>query len=279
LYETVLDDETQALRKEVSTLRKQLQHSRDDVIQVSTERDTLLIERETTNGATLPSATTNDDQQATITTHPVIENYLKIIRNLNTDLVATKSRLEVLENSQQHRTAQDPSTATSYGDTKRQRRKPGAIGSSKRRFRKVGRISTTTSSSTTSASTNVGTKIVHPPKAPGPLRKHRSHLPPPTTKSSALPTVGRPNHYRYASDIGVNYYRRPTFMDDDDEGYVNDTEDEHMRIEFKESIAKARAEIRKGMEFLELIKVRSCRRFTAISPSLLSMHFFFFLLA
>ncbi|SAL95325.1 hypothetical protein [Absidia glauca] len=254
LYETVLDDETQALRKEVSTLRKQLQHSRDDVIQVSTERDTLLIERETTNGATLPSATTNDEQQTTIATHPVIENYLKIIRNLNTDLMATKSRLEVLENSQQHRTAQDPSTATSSDDTKRQRRKPGAIGTSKRRFRKVGRISTTTSSSTTSASTNVGTKIVHPSKAPGPLRKHRSHLPPPTTVSSALPTVGRSNHYRYASDNGVNYYRRPTFMDDDDEGYVNDTEDEHMRFEFKESIAKARAEIRKGMEFLELIK-------------------------
>jgi hypothetical protein len=79
--------------------------------------------------------------------------------------------------------------------------------------------------------------------------------------------VGRSNHYRYASDNGVNYYRRSTFTDDDDEGYVNDTEDEHMRIEFKESIAKARAEIRKGMEFLELITVRPCRRFTAMSSS------------
>ncbi|KAI8333060.1 hypothetical protein BC941DRAFT_434987 [Chlamydoabsidia padenii] len=252
LDDTTTDDETQVLRKEISTLRERLQHTTNDMIQATTERNTLLMERDTTIDDAMETTVTDNNQQLVIATHPVIANYLKIIHDLNNDLTETKDRLQVLENAQHPPVLYDQPSATPSDDLRQRRRRPGQISYSKRRFVKAGKTSTNSSTTTNSTTIKISRQqrqrmgIIKPS---GHLRKHRS-----TATLTMLPSVERNNnHYRYASDNSVNYYRNSTLMDDEDEGYVNDTEDENMRIEFKESIAKARAEIKKGMEFLELI--------------------------
>ncbi|KAI8340641.1 hypothetical protein BC941DRAFT_510942 [Chlamydoabsidia padenii] len=246
------DDHSRLLQNEISHLRERLQTLTDDMLEISTERDTLLMERESIIGDTAQSSATNDDQpSSTVTPNPLIANYLKSIQELNTDLLEAKARIEFLENSRP-----PPISPSSDYHHPQRRRKSGTSGHSKRRYGRPGRISTNNSSTTTTTATNPSQHMATSKQKGQHIRKRRSQPPP---KRSSSPSFLHKNHQRRSSDNGIGYYgssnnTKYSYLEDEDEGYVNDVQDENMRNDFKESIAKARADIRKGMEFLELIK-------------------------
>ncbi|ORZ11891.1 hypothetical protein BCR42DRAFT_420830, partial [Absidia repens] len=253
---TTADDESQLLRKEIVRLRDRLQTTTNGMIQATTERDTLLMERETATTdiegdscAAIHPLSANDDQSSPITPHPMIASYLKTIQDLNAELADTKDQLDHLEN-----TRPPPSqitTISSDQQLQQRRRRSGPTVHPKRRYGRPGRISRSNSSTTTAKP--VRPQNMNACKQQGNSRKRRSQPPPTTTTTPSSFLTGK-NHHRRSSDNGIRYNNTSADMQDEDEGYINDIQDENMRLEFKESIAKARADIRKGMEFLELIK-------------------------
>ena len=244
------DEEVRGLRNEVTRLRDRIDDMSTNLIQVTSERDTLVMERDLgefideegsidSNGVARPRQLSNNDddneRNEKLKTHPIIAQYQKTIQDLNNELGDTRDRLAFLESVKPAMQAMalakqqasfsgtiscgsrtEPSTSTT-GGTRRKRH----------RRRRGGRMSATSSSTTTA---------VRPAKVASRQRYTRAG----SSKSS--------NNNNKVS------YQEPDIPEyDDDEGFVND-QDEDIRQEVKDSIAKARDEIRKGMEVLELIK-------------------------
>lgn len=225
------DDHTIALKKENARLRERIDDLSAHLIQATSERDTLIMERELdefvtpsqdNNNATPPSTQAN--------VHPIIAQYQKTIQDLNNELADTRDRLSFLEamkpamdiaranfsgtttttTTTSRRPRKDPSTSTSQRRKRHHRRRRGANG----------RMNPSTSLTTSNSN---GTRSAR-------SRHHK-------LKATASHATTR------YQDI------------DEDEGFVNDVQDENIRQEVRDSIAKARDEIKKGMQVLELIKV------------------------
>ncbi|KAI9499210.1 hypothetical protein BDB00DRAFT_223398 [Zychaea mexicana] len=237
------DEEVRALRSEVTRLRDRIDDMSTSMIQVTSERDTLLMEREL--GEFVGNSDENDDgsprpisdnaeKSQKLQTHPIIAQYQKTIQDLNNELADTRDRLVFLESVKPAMQAmalakQQASFSGSIScSSNRPRAEPSASNSQRRkrhRRRRGGRMSATSSSTTTT---------VRPAKVASRQRYTRTANKPSTSTATSYPEP----------DI-------PEF--EEDEGFVND-QDEDIRQEVKDSIAKARDEIRKGMEVLELVK-------------------------
>lgn len=226
------DDEVRGLRNEIVRLRDRIDDMTTNLIQVTSERDTLLMERElgqfiaqndgTTDG---PKAIDNEKLQ----THPLIAEYQKTIQDLRNELSDTRDRLAFLESVKPAMQAMEMarqqatlSNSLSFGSNK-----PSLSSQRRRKNRRCrgGRMS---------ASSSTTTVTVRPARI--------------SSKQKRLRTV--------RESVSPNQHTEATSYVDEDEGFVNDTQ-EDLRQEVKESIAKAREEIRRGMEVLELIKVYS----------------------
>ncbi|KAG2218460.1 hypothetical protein INT45_003004 [Circinella minor] len=242
------DEEVRGLRNEVTRLRDRIDDMSTNLIQVTSERDTLVMERDLgefideegsidSNGVARPRrlSSNDDDNERTekLKTHPIIAQYQKTIQDLNNELSDTRDRLAFLESVKPAMQAmalakQQASFSGSISCGSRAEPSTSITGGARRkrhRRRRGGRMSATSSSTTTT---------VRPAKVASRQRYTRAG----SSKSS---------------NNKVSYQEPDIPEYDDDEGFVND-QDEDIRQEVKDSIAKARDEIRKGMEVLELIK-------------------------
>ncbi|KAG0178138.1 hypothetical protein DFQ28_006281 [Apophysomyces sp. BC1034] len=229
-------DEVRSLRSEVVRLRDRIQDLTTNMIQVTSERDTLRMERDL-GEFMAEEGDQNRGQLHNIEIHPMITQYQKTIQDLNNELADTRDRLTFLENMRPAMRAMAmantmPSISASISNSASQDKVvPNMSVSSQRRRkfrrRRPGRISAT-SSTTTNA--------VRPVKISSKNASRRMK----TTRS-----ISKERKRSLTKDV---------LHEEEDEGCVNDMPDEDVRNEVKESIAKARAEIRRGMEVLELIR-------------------------
>lgn len=219
------DDEVRALRNEVVRLRDRIDDLSANLIQATSERDTLMMERELSDFIDAENADDNEKAKAErLQSHPIIAQYQKQIQDLTNELADTRDRVAFLESVKSTpNTRQSSSSAgaarfvgqpqlTASGSSQQRRRR--------HRRKRGGRMTASSSSTTTSVR---------------PIRVNRRAAA--GSKSSPRPVI-----HEHTEDF------------EEDEGFVNDEQDETIRLEVKESIAKARDEIRKGMEVLELIK-------------------------
>ncbi|KAI9025980.1 hypothetical protein CLU79DRAFT_743991 [Phycomyces nitens] len=237
------DDDSKALRAEVVRLRERIEDLSNNMIQVTSERDTLRMERDlgefiaNEEGSMLTDNLGFLARQDRIKTHPIIEEYQKTIQNLTNELADTRDRLALAEAKPAIARVATllPSVSATLSTISQLKTLPEMSASSQkrkkhRRRRPAGRLSTNSSSATNTARPSRISKVVS---------VKRSVM----TATPVAAAAGRP-------DTSMSEY----VDEDEDEGYVNDIGDEDVRSEVKESIAKARAEIRKGMEVLELIR-------------------------
>ncbi|KAG2221922.1 hypothetical protein INT45_013258 [Circinella minor] len=236
--------ENKALRAEIGRLRERLQDMSTNLIQVTSERDTLVMERDLgdflndaspTAPLSLSGQSVDDNnkshhgevkKQQTATSHPIIIQYQKQIHDLNNELQDTRDRLAFLENAQpmamqammmassSFQKSGVPSASMTLSTSTSQRR---GTRRSRRRHQRV-----TPNSSNTTYTARVKTK-------------HSARRPVLSQSSST-----RVQRQRQAGVITPQY----TLSIGDDE----------IRQEVKDSIAKARNEIQKGMQVLDLAK-------------------------
>lgn len=205
------DDQVRTLKSEIGRLRERIDDMSANIIQVSSERDTLLMERELDEFINDGGNDHDDNNRPAITQHPIIAQYQKKIQDLTNELADTRDQLafatsvKPTSTTMLSRPRAEPSLSTGQRRRRQYRRKRG------------GRMSASSSSTTTA---------IRPSRAASRQNAKKK-------KQSTI----------VYSDI------------EEDEGFVNDGQEDDIRKEVKDSIAKARDEIRKGMEVLELIKV------------------------
>lgn len=261
------DDEVRALRSEVARLRDRIQDMSTNIIQVTSERDTLLMERElgefmdshmndngdgetgdlvmtsrrnsyiTGGDAIVPAVAQNP-----VKTHPLVAQYQKTIQDLTNELSDTRDRLTFLENTKSAmpmggHTPMSLSGATFYQPeqsfSSSSRRRNNKQSNSRRAGNRRIKSSSANSSTVTSAITARKTK-------------RSVRIAPVLSQSSSFKTSRK----RRGGGVSKSYQVED---EDQDEGFVND-ENYVDEDEIKQSIAKAKAEIQKGMEVLDLIK-------------------------
>jgi hypothetical protein len=258
------DDEVRALRSEVTRLRDRIQDMSTNLIQVTSERDTMVMERElgefmnSVDGEDLlmtsrpNSYIVDGDTKVTpspVKTHPLVAQYQKTISDLTNELSDTRDRLTFLENTKSagmHAMGMSSNTTMTFsGTTTASFYKPEQnISTSSRR--RGNRRGTGRRSKLSSANSSTMTSSVTARKTP----KHSVRHAPVLSQSSSLRTSSRKK--RNSSNTS-RHYREKEYDEDNDEGYINE-EDYIDEDEIKQSIAKAKAEIQKGMEVLDLIK-------------------------
>lgn len=237
-------------KMEAVRLRERLQEMSTHLIQITSERDTLIMERE------LGEFMQNDDENGgnlllenignttPVKTHPLIEKYQKSIQELRNELNDTKDRLSFLQSAKNVQSDMMPanlslqkfSSRFNMESTSSQRRKRNS-GKRRRNGRLSANSSTTTSGTLHAA--RIGTKF--------------STRRPIITKSTSTSVRSTSAKRQHKKTVRIQLDDED---DDDDEGYVNDIQDDGVRHEeVKESIAKVRADIRKSLEVLELVKV------------------------
>lgn len=249
----MIEDKT-LLRNEVQQLRERLQEMSAQVIQVTSERDTLIMERElgefmqSDNYDGGDSLLENISTTRRIETHPIIEKYQKSIAELTHQLDDTKDKLQRLESVQPSLQAalakvnsmqQSSSNNIQKFSSMNQPRKTNS-SSRRRSNRKGGRISANSSATTTGNgyAARIATSKIHTRR-------------PIITKSTSTSLRSSNKQKKH-----VRIQDCHQFDDEfDDEGFVNENQEEDVRHEeVKESIAKVRADIRKSLEVLELVK-------------------------
>lgn len=238
-----------SLRNDSARLRERLQEMSSRIIQITSERDTLLIERELGEFMQNDNEGDNDildsinSTSKKIQTHPLIEKYQKTIQELTSELTDTQDRLRFMESAHASlaKTAalqqQQLQRTTSQGLQKFSTSYPKISNSNSRRRKYSGKMSTNSSSTTNGYAARITTKTI----ARRPI----------ITKSTSTGTRGKKRH------VHIKQHHKKTNNDEyEDEGYVNDLQEDDVRHEeVKESIAKVRADIRKSLEVLELVKV------------------------
>lgn len=234
----VSDESNKALRAEVNRLRDRIQDMSASLIQVTSERDTLLLERDLNEfmkgeGIIEDLTESSLDQHKQLATHPLIMQYQKTIQDLNNELQDSKDRIAFLEATkgatmqavmmantslQRSMAHQQPSRSGSTGTAHQKRRKS-------HNRRNGGRMSRSNSSTTV-------------------------HMARRTTGHSAK----RPHVKQSASSYVTRQRRQLNVRFENDDEDQDDYSDDDIRAEVKSSIAKAREEIQRGMQVLDLIK-------------------------
>ncbi|KAL7315409.1 hypothetical protein PS15m_004632 [Mucor circinelloides] len=271
------DDEVRALRAEVSRLRDRIQDMSTNLIQVTSERDTLVMERELGEFMNNPdfndeellmtsrrsSYIVDGDTNVTpnpVKTHPLVAQYQKTISDLTNELSDTRDRLAFLESTKSagvHAMAMSSSaapmsfsgTTTSFHRPEQSfssssRRRHGASGMNHSNKTRRARRSKTSSASSSTVTSNVTVrKSAKRAVRHNPVMSQSSSLR--TSRNNTKRQSNRQRHDVYHDDEDIEFDHDEGFVNED--GYVNEDE-------IKQSIAKAKAEIQKGMEVLDLIK-------------------------
>ncbi|KAI9342996.1 hypothetical protein BD770DRAFT_371632 [Pilaira anomala] len=260
------DDEVRALRSEVARLRDRIQDMSTNIIQITSERDTMIMERElgefmntmeeNSHDGDFNITTNNDLTPSTVSpnpvkTHPLVAQYQKTIQDLTNELSDTRDRLAFMEKSNTiiHT---GPNTPMSFSGTTHhthfyqpditpsssppRRRNNSNNNNNKRTTRRLRNVSA--NSSTVTSSITARSKS-----------KRSVRITPVLTQSSSAKSAR--HHHTNKKRAPKNYLEDEEEDDEQVNGYINEQVDEE---QIKQSIAKAKAEIQKGMEVLDLIK-------------------------
>ncbi|CAO3660462.1 unnamed protein product [Rhizopus stolonifer] len=206
------DHETRALRAEVTKLRGRIQDMSTAMIQLTSERDTMIMERE------LGEFTTNSSEP--VKTHPLVAQYQKTIQDLTNELSDTRDRMNFLESAKVSLPAMTPISFSGTTSTYTRRNNTSHTTNARSKRKRYPK-------NTSSVTTNMAARKTK-------VSVRRSPI---ISRSSSLRTKRKPREIYH----------------EDDEGYVNE-EDYLLEDEIKQSIAKAKEEILKGMEVLDLLK-------------------------
>lgn len=231
--------ENKALRAEVARLRDRIQDMSTNLIQVTSERDTLMMEREL--GEFMDNGDSQQQGQPSpgnkgFSTHPLIAQYQRTIQDLNNELQDTRDRLTFLENTQPMAMEAMMMASSSFQKTN---------------------VSNNTMRMTSSSTTQRRRKT---------RRRHGARMTPSTSNTTRAARITSKHSTRRqpilsrSSSARTRFKQQQQYMYDEYE-YESSTQlqqesDEQIRREVKESIAKARAEIQKGIQVLDLAKVR-----------------------
>ncbi|KAI8380953.1 uncharacterized protein BYT42DRAFT_544921 [Radiomyces spectabilis] len=229
------ENDVRTLKAEMARLRERLQDMSAELIQATSERDTLLMERELgefmENASDEPISdnpvTADETTSSRLQTHPMIVKYQRTIQELTNELSDTRDRLTFLENVKPSMQAMAmastlPTHSASFSSSTKPSTEASMSGQRRRRTvrrRRQGKLSATSSATSMTAHS---------------IR---------STRRSNVPRIAA--RTRTSSSV-IEY-------EDEDEGFSQDSQ-EHTRQEVKDHIAKARADIRKSMEILQLIK-------------------------
>ncbi|KAI9485374.1 MAG: hypothetical protein EXX96DRAFT_544885 [Benjaminiella poitrasii] len=229
---------------EVNILKASLQEMSNQIIRLTSERDTLLIEREF--GEFMQNENTDDSLLENIGTtrqiqiHPTIEKYQNTIQELTNKLEDTKDQLQK-SNKMQNLLKQQQEQHNVYNNIVQKfsanQPKVKNNSSSNRRRKYNGQLNTNTSFTTR---INARRPILTKSNSTGSRSTNRQkrHI---RIKSS-----------KHQKDI-LQTQKHKDFQNE--EYAISELkEDEIRHEEVKESIAKVRADIRKSMEVLELVK-------------------------
>lgn len=236
------EGEMKALRAEVARLRERIQDMSANLIQVTSERDTLLMERELNqfmqgDAESIKEFNITDKSTASesITTHPIIAKYQQKIQDLTNELEDTKDRLAFLEST-----------------------KPSAMhammmaSSSVQRLLQSGSVSLLQNSSSTTQRRRKSKRKVHQSPHSSSTTVTVHHAKTVSKHSARRPVLSRSSSLR-TQRIGKPTKKVVKALNPSTDSIAEI--EESIRKEVQESIAKARAEIQKGMEVLDLVKV------------------------
>ncbi|ORX53097.1 kinesin-domain-containing protein [Hesseltinella vesiculosa] len=241
-------EDNRSLRHEVSRLRERIQDLSTSLIQVTSERDTMLMEKELNDflqyenqvdaSQAFSSASTSSYQkdtsildplaaEAKLQALPMIKQYQQTIQQLTNELADTKDQLSLAQVSKQA---------------------AASVASFHYQHPSSSQLSSTLTFSKLSSSTK--------------SRKANRRRRPMVASTSSSVTVRHLRHSSSSSTTATSRRRRaplpPVSLTEnlDDEGYIQDDalDDEVLRNDVKSSIAKAREEIQRGMQVLELAK-------------------------
>jgi hypothetical protein len=230
------EDEVSALRAEIARLRDRNQDMSTGLIQVTSERDTLLMERELMefsremDGEDDPQSPPGTESNP-VKVNPMVAQYLKKIQDLTDELADTHDRLDFFEKTKPAVNPSIPLAApVSFSGTTFSRSTSDQTHTPRHKPNKSNKNRRLRVSSSSSTANN---------GKPRKSTKHSVRRIPLTPSSS---TKTRRSKKRTNKPIDET----------DDEGFINEEELDEGAIQ--QSIAKAKAEIQKGMEVLDLIK-------------------------
>ncbi|RUP42749.1 hypothetical protein BC936DRAFT_138140, partial [Jimgerdemannia flammicorona] len=264
-------EEVRGLKSEIMRLRDRVQEVGKELQEVKTERDTLLIERET--GPSHHTEDSDSDSDSRVRTHPIIARYNETIEQLKMELAETQERLAEAQAAPKINVPPSPSVSLSFTNrshnrfladldeeeemdlddtqstrTSRSSMQPGLLsrGRHRRRRRKHPNVLTPSSSAT---------KLVDKLMASASNADSVSELKVSSFRSRRGSTMSSMSeNTAAASDMGA------------DEAFSLMSEGTLVRKEVEETIERAKEEIRKGMEFLEDVKPEKKRRSSQASP-------------
>ncbi|KAI8070513.1 hypothetical protein BC940DRAFT_331865 [Gongronella butleri] len=233
LATTTSFEENRALRHEVTRLRDRLQDLSTSLIQVTSERDTMRMEKELNEflqyeqrvdgvnsyqkDASILDPLANDSQLHAL---PMIKQYQETIQRLTNELADTKDSLDLMKTEKQAAAlfhAPPLSSTLTFS-------------------------SRTNASSTSARTRNTSKSARHHPHT----RRRR-----PAALSSSSTTTSQRRRRPPMPAASLTQWHSDN--DDDDEGYFQE-DDDPLRHDIKSSIARAREEIQRGMQMLELVK-------------------------
>ncbi|KAI9493157.1 hypothetical protein BDB00DRAFT_387132 [Zychaea mexicana] len=231
--------ENKALRAEVGRLRERLQDMSTNLIQVTSERDTLIMERELgeflkdESATSLPDGVHGDATATSVpkqaSSHPIIVQYQKTIQDLTNELQDTRDRLAFLENAQPMAMQAMMMASSSF-------QKSGAAAAA--------------------ASLSMSTSTTSQRKSRRSRRRH--HITPNSSNTTSVHTArvkskhsARRPVLSQSSSTRVQRQREAGIITPQ---YTLSKDDDEIRQEVRDSIAKARQEIQKGMHVLDLAK-------------------------
>jgi hypothetical protein len=249
------------LKEEIDRLKSRVQYMSDDICRISTERDSLLMERELSQHMgseewpqlldqlnRRPSFfENNNNSNSTAPTLPIIGQYQKTIQDLRNELIDTQERLAFSESiraplmhaamagvttpqTSLKTTNIIEATKQQYSSTTTKRR--AAIGKKRR---------TTTMNGSTTTSRNVTFRSTKRSKVPN------------TSTAVAAPILSLFNNNSsvdYDDDQDIESWLKATI------GSLQTSESSGLRVDAKHSISNARSQIDKALKVLDEFKVR-----------------------
>ncbi|KAI9478242.1 MAG: hypothetical protein EXX96DRAFT_650588 [Benjaminiella poitrasii] len=250
------DEEVRALRSEVVRLRDRIQDLNTNLIQVTSERDTMIMERElcefmnndddsngvfvTSHKATYIAHGNTNVTPNPVVSHPLIAQYQKTIQDLTNDLADARDQvafLESMRSATMQAIIESGATPLSLsGNTTSSFYQPekSISNTSRRRYGNNKLSNRKMKASTANSSLSAKRSVRHAPVTLSQSSSYRTS----SRKKRRAPSKAKTVKYNYGDDDG-DYVDEKDYIDEE---------------EIKQSIAKAKAEIQKGMEVLDLIK-------------------------
>jgi polyhydroxyalkanoate synthesis regulator phasin len=255
-----------ALKEEIDRLKARVRTMSDDICRITTERDSLQVERELAqhlNSEEWPDimgqlqrrpSSTLMDAQTPLNSLPIISQYQKTIQDLRNELADTQERLAFSESIRaplMHAMAMPPSNhatpnasfITRHHQQQQQQQQQQQYSSTTNRRRGVNKKRRTLNGSTTT-SRNVTFRSTRRSKVPNmpTSNKNRSGV-------QIVPVDNKQTSMEEEDDQDIESWLKATL------GSIQTSESSGLRIDAKHSISNARLQIDKALKVLDEFKV------------------------